>query len=273
MNNPLITIVTVCYNSEKTIKETIESVLNQTYTNIEYILVDGASKDSTIEIIRSYEEKFKDKRILYRWISEQDRGIYDAMNKAVQLINDDNTYVYFLNSDDRFMFNDTLSKAKLKINSEDFFYGRVLLEDKSNGYKIESGEKIKYSDLAYKNCPHQGSFTRKKVFNQYGSFNLEYKISSDYEFMVRIFKNDLISKKFIEETIAVMSMGGVSDYQFKISLKEKLKIIKKNYPCWIYIKSLFFIKIYEIPRNEVRSILTRFKIINIWRNVRDVFRT
>ena len=96
--NPLISIITVCFNSSKTIRQTIESVLNQTYTNIEYILVDGKSTDNTVAIIEEYAPQFTAKGIVYRWVSEPDAGIYDAMNKGIKLATGE--WIGIINSDD-----------------------------------------------------------------------------------------------------------------------------------------------------------------------------
>jgi len=121
---PLVSIVTVCYNSEKTIRDTIESVLNQTYRNIEYILVDGASKDSTVDIIKSYEEKFREKGISYKWISEPDTGIYNAMNKGIDMASGE--WCYFLGSDDiLFDKNVILSITNELLDVNCIYYGEV----------------------------------------------------------------------------------------------------------------------------------------------------
>jgi len=98
MKTPLISIITVCFNSENTIKDTIESVLNQTYKNIEYLIIDGKSSDETLNIIKSFEEKFNNSKITFKWISEADKGIYDAMNKGLKMANGE--LIGILNSDD-----------------------------------------------------------------------------------------------------------------------------------------------------------------------------
>ena len=101
MGVPLVSIITVCFNSEKTIQKTIQSLLNQSVTGFEYILVDGKSKDSTIEIIKSFENKFKEKGISYKWISEKDTGIYNAFNKGINLSK--GKWISFLGSDDIYL--------------------------------------------------------------------------------------------------------------------------------------------------------------------------
>lgn len=103
MNSPAVSIITVCFNSEKSIKETISSVLNQTKSNFEYIIIDGKSTDKTIEIIQSFENQFKLKGISYQWISEKDTGIYNAFNKGIKLAQ--GNWISFLGSDDLYMKN------------------------------------------------------------------------------------------------------------------------------------------------------------------------
>ena len=100
---PFFTVITASFNSEKTIDKTIESLLNQNYTNFEYIIIDGNSKDSTLEIIKSFEQKFKEKNITYKFISEPDKGIYDAWNKGIKL--SDGEWISFLGSDDYYTDN------------------------------------------------------------------------------------------------------------------------------------------------------------------------
>ena len=109
MKTPLISIITACFNNEKTINDTIESILNQTYISLEYILVDGSSSDSTVNFIESYERKFQEKRIQYKWISEPDNGIYDAWNKGLERATGD--WIVFIGGDDYFKSDITIEET------------------------------------------------------------------------------------------------------------------------------------------------------------------
>ena len=117
MNNKRISIITATYNSQETIRDTIESVINQKYNNIEYIIIDGASTDSTLDLIRSYEENFKKALIDFRYISEPDNGIYDAMNKGIRMATGE--WIGILNSDD--WYNDSAVSELVKIQVKNEF--------------------------------------------------------------------------------------------------------------------------------------------------------
>jgi len=137
----LVSIITVSYNSALTIRDTIESVLNQTYSNIEYILIDGNSNDNTVGIIKSYEEKFKEKEISYKWISEPDTGIYNAWNKGLKFTTGE--WIAFIGSDDCYM-PDAISDyaieiSKVKNKNYDFIYSNVKLVDGKKEIKIIKG--------------------------------------------------------------------------------------------------------------------------------------
>lgn len=179
---PLISIITVCYNSEKTIRQTIESVLNQTYSNIEYILVDGNSTDCTVNIIKEYQQKFQDKSITYRWISEKDQGIADAMNKGIKMAIGE--WIGIINSDDWYeldacekMFNDPDTK------NYDIVYGLIRFIN-SDG-NINAIEQKMFSELVKQPINHPGVFVKRKLHTDVGLYSLDYKIASDYDFLLK----------------------------------------------------------------------------------------
>jgi glycosyltransferase involved in cell wall biosynthesis len=210
IETPLFSIITVSYNSEKTIRDTIKSVLNQTETNFEYILIDGKSTDKTIEIIKSYENKFKEKGIVYKWISEKDTGIYNAFNKGINLSKGD--WISFLGSDDIYL------KNALKIYKEnifnlkkevDFVYSNIL-----KNHKIIASKLWEWNTFKRKmTIAHVGSFHHKNYFKTHGLFNEEYKIAGDYEVLLRA-KQHLRTHK-IDELTVVMGDDGVSSSQIK----------------------------------------------------------
>jgi glycosyltransferase involved in cell wall biosynthesis len=226
--NILFSIITVCYNSEKTIERTIRSVLNQTSSNFEYIIVDGNSTDKTLEIIELYKEKFTEKAITYNWISEPDRGIYNAFNKGVKLSN--GNWVSFLGSDDYYI-DDALelySKTILSLkNNVDFVYSNVnilnnhdKIINKVNG--IWSWTKFK----RYMNIAHVGAFHNKEYFNKYGYFNEAYKIAGDYELLLRA--KSILKTVKIEQVTVKMADGGVSNKYVNLAFKETLTAKNKT---------------------------------------------
>lgn len=219
-------IITVSFNSEKTIRNTLESVLNQTETNFEYIIVDGKSKDSTLEIIKSYEQKFKEKGISYRWISEEDNGIYEAINKGISLSK--GTLIGLLNSDDWYEL-DALQNIKnnfIKTNA-DFIHGNMNLYS----IKKEFIKRLKPKDkkALTRKMPffHPTCFISKKVYNVLKGYSLDYKICADYDFIIKIIKNDF-KVTCIDKVITNFTMGGVSTTEVKKALKESHQIRVNN---------------------------------------------
>jgi glycosyltransferase involved in cell wall biosynthesis len=198
---PKVSVITVVYNAEATILQTINSVLTQTYSNFEYIIIDGKSTDGTTEKIKKIETK------LAYWISEKDGGIYDAMNKGIQVSKGE--WVIFLGADDIFFNNGVLSDifTNNKLDSVDFLYGDVILKTKQ---KIFGGRRT-YDQLISLNINHQSIFYSKTLFERLGLFNLKYKILADYEFNLRIFRDQLIVKKYVAGVITLYYDKGRSN--------------------------------------------------------------
>jgi glycosyltransferase len=217
------------WNNKDTIKDAIESVLSQTYKNIEYIVVDGKSSDGTVEIIKSYGDNIS------KFISEKDKGIYDGLNKGIDLATGD--IVGILHSDDLYFDIDVISSVvkEFKNNQNlDGIYGDLIYTSKNNTDKV-----IRYwtsenfnKDLLYKGWmpAHPTLFLKKNIYKKYGNFDLGFKIAADYDFMLRIL-NDNIKVKYIPKVFYKMRIGGESNKSIKNILqksKEDLKAIKKN---------------------------------------------
>jgi glycosyltransferase involved in cell wall biosynthesis len=201
-NYPLISIITVSFNSETTIERTIRSVLDQKYKNIEYIIIDGLSKDKTIEIIKKYDDKIK-------YLSESDEGIYDAFNKGLKLYSGD--YVGFVNSDDYLLPNaiDILVEYIKKYPDKDFFFGSVRKHwGILHGYRPW---KISFS-WGFYSSHSTGFFIKRNSAKKLGFYNLKYKYSSDYDYFYRM----IVKEKFKgmgtkkDELFGVFSRGGYS---------------------------------------------------------------
>lgn len=214
MNHPKISIITVCFNAEKTIKQTIESVINQTYENIEYIIIDGKSNDQTLLIIQNYNNKIS------KIISEPDNGIYNAMNKGINLST--GNYLLFLNADDYLISTTVISNFLAHIcKSEisDIYYGNLLIYNKENGAgKIwETQKKIDGKLLYNSTIPHPSTIFRRAIFDDLGTYNESYEITADHEFYIRSLVN---GKKFrhINILTALFSTGGISTSKDNSSL-------------------------------------------------------
>lgn len=224
-----VSIITVVWNNKETIKDAIESVLNQTYLNIEYIVVDGASNDGTVEIIKNYENKIS------KFISEKDKGIYDGLNKGIDLATGD--IVAFLHSDDLYE-NDTIiediAKEFSKDNSLDGIYGDLIYTYKDDTSKVLRYWKSKdfHKDLLSQGWmpAHPTLFLKKDIYNKFGKFDLDFKIAADYDFMLRVLKNN-IKVKYLPKVLYKMRVGGESNKSISNIIKkskEDLKALRRN---------------------------------------------
>jgi len=218
-----ISIITVVKNNAQTIKDAIDSVLSQTYQNIEYTVIDGGSTDGTVEIIKSYGGK------ITKFISEPDNGIYDAMNKGIKLATGD--IIGILNSDDVY-FNEYVIENVVKKFEEtnvDCVYGDLYFVRKSDLGKVvrywKSSVFIQGSFSKGWHPPHPTFFVRRAIYEKYGLFDLNFKIAADYELMLRFLEKYKISNSYIPEVLVKMRVGGVSNMSFK-------NIIKANVECY-----------------------------------------
>ena len=226
-----VSIITATYNSAETINVCLSSVLNQSYNNIEYIIVDGGSSDSTISVIEKEVER--NANIIFK--SEPDKGIYDALNKGVQRATGD--IVGFVHSDDFLADSTIIGKIVDKFNSEkvDGVYGDLHYVAFDNTDKIIRNwvsEPFNKKLLKKGWMPaHPTLFLKKQIYDTYGSFSLNYKIAADYDFILRIFKQERLTFFYLNETIIKMRVGGVSNNSLKNIIqktKEDLMALKSN---------------------------------------------
>lgn len=203
-----ISIITASFRSESTIIDTLRSVNMQTYENIEHIVVDGASNDKTLEIVKS-----EGKRVSMV-LSEQDNGIYEAFNKGLGLANGE--IIGFLNSDDFYCAENVIEKVIKAFEDEsvEACYGDLVYVDRNNTEKITRHWKSRsYSTGIFKNAfvpAHPTLFLRKSVYKKAGNFNLNYRLAADYEFMLRIFHQLNIKSIYIPEILVKMRTGGAT---------------------------------------------------------------
>ena len=222
---PKITIITICYNAEKFIEKTLQCVLNQTFTDYEYLIQDGNSKDNTLAIV----EKFRNDK--FRIFSESDKGIYDALNKAVANASGD--YVCFLHAGDTFYENGTLEKIFQVIDNQDFIYGDTIMLNENTGitrpwYKQKPLE----SDFSYRSfrngmvvC-HQSMIVKRTLSAKYVVG--KWKIANDLDWTIRTLKQ-CKTYKDVGFPIAYFLEGGVSDQRRKNALKERFEIMTKHF--------------------------------------------
>lgn len=235
----LFTIITVCFNSEKTIERTIQSVLHQTCQDYEYIIVDGASTDGTMDIVRRYEPMFQGKM---KWISEPDKGIYDAMNKGITKASGE--LIGIVNSDDYYEV-DALEKIKQLYDGYEYsiLYGavRAVENGKETCVYIKNHEFIEKDMITHPSC-----FISKKLYDKFGMYSLKYPYSADYEFMLRIRKEKQIKYYKTYDIITNFTNGGVSNgvraYRDTIRLLHEYQLINKKRYCFERLKSWISMK-------------------------------
>lgn len=232
-----ISIITVCYNSASTIEKTIESVAKQTYKNIEYIVVDGHSKDNTIAVIKTHET------VISKWVSEPDKGLYDAMNKGVEMATGD--LIGILNSDDTF-YNNTVLEEVIQFHTNNRLDASVgnIVQQKENGKIVRKyssqnwhPEKLKIGFMP----PHPSIFFKKELFNQFGDYSLGFKICADYELITRFFLKNNITWKYLGITTTAMLVGGLSSSgykSYKLISREIKKALELNNIKFSYFKVL-----------------------------------
>lgn len=218
-----ISIISICYNSSKTILDTIRSVNIQSYPNIEHVFIDGLSSDNTLEVIRSNSKR---KNVI---ISEKDSGLYDAINKGI--LNATGDVIGLLHSDDLLASSNVISKLVTKIQNEnlDGVYGDLQYVDKINTNKIiRFWRSCKFNpNLLRKGWmpAHPTLILKKEVYLEHGVFDKSYKISADYDFMLRIFKNSNLKFGYLPIVVTKMRVGGASNR----SVKNIIKKSKEDY--------------------------------------------
>ena len=220
-----ISIITVCYNSSATIRDTFESVLSQTYSDIEYIVVDGASTDSTLEIAAEYSG------CITRLVSEPDNGLYDAMNKGIEAATGD--VIGILNSDDLYENNTVISDVAASFAASptsDLVFGDVVfvkpdqLDVVTRHYRAGHFKawKLRFGWMP----PHPATFIKKSAYEKVGLYSLDYKISADYEMFVRmLLVNDLTLTR-LDKVLVRMRSGGVSTSGFSSTIRLNKEIVK-----------------------------------------------
>lgn len=212
-----ISIITVVYNNKETIQDTINSVLSQDYDNIEYIIVDGASTDGTVDVINEAIEMNKEKNIIF--ISEDDNGIYDAMNKGIILSTGD--IIGIINSDDFYVNNNVIRTVinEFMLKSVDSIFADLVYvhdDDLNKIVRYYSSASFCPKKMAYGWMPaHPTFFVKREIYEQYGLFKTDYKIASDYELIARFLVRNRISYSYIPKVLVKMRRGGVSTKNLK----------------------------------------------------------
>ncbi len=271
---PKLSIITINLNNKEGLEKTIASVVNQTYQDFEYLIIDGGSTDGSVDVIKKYENHIHD------WVSEKDTGIYNAMNKGIRKAKGE--YLLFLNSGDYLYEKEVLQKFFSENPQEDIVYGDIVLEfSELNSHKtIKLKEKsIKKTLFWSKSLPHPCSFIKKELFLKIGLYNESFKIVSDCEFFVKAIFKKKASYKRIPLKISVFNNQGISSNpkllkqkQQEINLVMKQYLNKFEYFLYLIVarmKKLLFIM---VIRKFLRKILIQTGILKIIHNKKIIFR-
>lgn len=219
-----ISLITVTYNSSKTLSATLSSVLFQTYSDIEYIVVDGLSEDNTVSIIEEYSHLFAGR---LRFLSEPDKGIYDAMNKGIQMATGD--IIGILNSDDLLMDDDVLKDIALAFDDKtDAICGNLYfvdVNDVNHVVRIWKGSPYRSFTKGW-HPAHPTFYARRQVYEKYGAFDITFDLSADFELMLRLIEKYHICIKYVDRYMVKMRVGGESTGSIQNIIKGNKNIIK-----------------------------------------------
>jgi len=258
-----VSIITACYNAEKTVEDTIKSVVKQTYSNIEYIIVDGASKDSTLAIVEKYGN------LVAKIISEPDNGVYNAMNKGIKAATGD--LLFFLNADDIFINELVIDQFAnfAKNNPQGLILGNLILLDKYDGRIYhEKQSLIDNIQLLKSTVFHPATFFRREIFEKYGLYNEKNKIASDYEWYLNYFVKNNGNFAYLDKPVSIFSMGGLSSNNEcgKIHKEEREKI-QKQYFNKFQLKNFTFLNKFfprRLNKHSFRKTLSKLGLNKIY---------
>ena len=256
-----ISIITTSYNSAHTLRDTMESVLRQGYTDYEYIVVDGASKDGTVDLIREYEPRFEGRM---SWVSEPDGGIYDAMNKGIAMATGD--VVGLLNSDDFYSSEDileTVATEFLRLNAPDAIYGDVHYVDEldiTQAVRYYSSRKFTPRHMPMGYMPaHPSFYVRRECYEKYGTFDTSFCVAADFENLLRLIYVHRIRTRYVNKDFVTMRMGGASSSGISSYLRiaaDHFNAFKKNgvSPSYLLYFLRYVKKLFEFSRKHREQI-------------------
>jgi|TARA_B110001450_G_scaffold256974_1_gene289876 glycosyltransferase involved in cell wall biosynthesis len=260
-DSPLISIITVVYNGQEFLEETILSIANQTYQGIEYIIIDGGSSDGTVDIIKKYEH------VIDSWVSESDEGIYDAMNKGAKIAN--GSYISFLNASDTYLEDTAQKIADLIVKQEcDYYCGPAIIQNQINNDSFISYPLVNFQyhkgAIMGMPAPHLSVFMKTEFFHDLHGYDLSFALSSDFDLLLRMTAHTN-NVYYLQEPIGVFRLGGVSgSYR---TLIDNFYVFKKHHvPLWTRIAHTAFYAIRLFLQNNLPSRVvdsSRLKLSNV----------
>lgn len=246
-----VSVITVCYNSASTIEDTIKSVLRQNYEDLEYIVIDGASTDGTLDILHQYKSDIK------HLISEPDEGMYYALNKGIRIATGD--IIAFLHADDIYAFPEVISGVAQQMKNADALYGDLVYVRQGEVNKIsrywKSGRYLPGSFKWGWMPPHPSFFVRKDVYNRLGTFNTQLHSAADYELMLRFIHKHGIELIYWPEVLVKMRSGGKSN----VTLANRIHANKEDKKAWeLNGLSPFFFTLWLKPLRKIPQYFSHF---------------
>jgi glycosyltransferase involved in cell wall biosynthesis len=251
-----LSIITINYNNIKGLEKTIKSVVNQTYTDFEYIIIDGGSSDGSIDIIKQHENK-----ISY-WVSEPDKGIYNAMNKGIKKATGE--YLLFLNSGDWLIDNKVLAKNSDLFNATEIIYFNTYYVSDVKKKLVAHPDFLSFYFFFTHTVCQQAVFFKSTLFQQFGLFDESMKIASDWEFLMRVIIKHEVSYTHINDSFSYCEDGGFSGQNLKLLEEERDHILKTQYPAFYADYTEYqLLKLYfkKFKLNAIKKCLIHFKNI------------
>jgi glycosyltransferase involved in cell wall biosynthesis len=227
---PKISIVTITYNSENTVEETIKSVISQEYPNLEYIIIDGASTDGTLDVVNKYSDR------IAKIVSEPDKGISDAFNKGIKHATGE--IIGIINSDDILLPGALDAVAAAYEDGVGVYRGNIFIWDSESDTRIQACPSMKFPLHTYKKrivC-HQGTFVAKSVYEKYGAFKTHFRFMMDVDLLIRLYEAG-VKFKYIPTELAMFRLGGVTSSSFLKKTGELERLFRENGAGWLYAKS------------------------------------
>lgn len=218
-----LSVITICLNDLAGLKKTVKSVIGQSFKDFEYIVIDGASKDGTLEFLEKYSDQ------ITQFISEEDKGIYNAMNKGIALSKGE--YCLFLNSGDYLVNDDVLMSVFLQNNESDILYGNMIIEDENGSRRHgKMPKELSFIHMISDTLWHPVSFIRRSLFEDYGTYDESLKMVSDYDFFLKVICLYKVSTSYLNFPIAVFNLKGFSSLpENRKTLEKERSIVQKRY--------------------------------------------
>lgn len=257
MTLPVISIITIVFNGEKHLEQTIRSVLDQNYASIQYIIIDGGSTDNSLSIIKKYEKD------LYFWVSEKDKGISDAFNKGIARATGE--IVGIINADDWYEAN-TFERVAGKMGDADICFGDIQFWKNDQKEFIQKGNlKLLSKEIT---IIHPTVFVKRKIYESYGGFDLHYRCAMDYDLLLKLKVNNC-QFMYLPFILANMRWGGLSDSSWKIGCRETLEIKNKYFPEHKLRHQIYYLK--HISAIQIAKTLSQLKLGFITKTYRKLF--